>query len=1253
MRPFDIVYLQETHSTPRDEIIFSSEWRGINYWNHCDSRTAGTAILFSENFVPTISQVFRDVSGRMLTVVIESDDQTSYVLSNVYAPAGGTNKTARKDFFSSVENTLKDLRPNNYILGGDFNCVLDNSLDRSTPPAANSDASKATLTHLIRELHCEDIWRLHHPDEKVFTHRSHFGTAVRIDRFYTSRVFRHAIISSDISPCPHTDHDLITASFVFEPVILGKSTWYFNCSLLSDNSFQQLIENFWINWRDAKTNFSDLATWWDRAKEQIKELSRNYSANKFRSQQKELKDRKKKLRNAQRKSDLTGEACHKRLTAELQNHVRRIEQQLAEGAKIRSKAAHLVHNETCSKYFFNLEKKRGEDKLIRAVQSSNSGLISEPAAMRAEIKSFYESLYRAEPCDKAIQAQLLTKIDQQISEDQNTALTQPFTRQDLKKSIEQMANSKSPGLDGLPAEFYKHFFDLIADDLLLVFNELLTSGRMSASQRTGLITLLYKKGDRTDLKNWRPISLLNCDYKILAKMISLRLANVLENIIQPDQTCSVPNRSIITNGLLLRDLVQIAEEKNIPAALISLDQLKAFDRVNWDFLFQTMSAFNFHPTFISWIKLLYTDIFSCVRVNGHLTETFSLTRGVRQGCPLSPLLYVIVAEVFAISIRQNSNIQGIPIPPRATNKISQYADDTTLTVVGDKSIDEVFSTVTLFEQASGARINLQKCEGLWLGSNKGRLDRPHNIRWSSGKIKIIGYYFGNIDISHDNWDEKIVKFKKTLNLWKIRNLSLRGRSLILSQLAASKLWYTAAIYPLPLWAEKQLTEAIWDFFNNGHPQQVKRSLCELPRDLGGLSIPNIPLKVQALQAMWIHKLLHLPDANWKACVLYNFDKYFNLNLGLDILNIKAYKPGFKSLPKFYRTLLDTWFLLRGQRACSPKTRGDILMEPILYSHQIRDPVTHLPFWYPECARANIVRLSDISYVVIPGLLPLDAICELFTPHMTKKRVQNFYHKLLLSLPADWLSLLNSDSPHTPSPDRDSFIILSSLNTRVPTHKLTTKRVYLELQRLSEIPTKRFQKWNSVIPNIHWRSVWQHCYDSFSENKFCDTHWRLLHRSLPLAPGLYKRNHSPTPYCSLCSHNKNETLTHLFFECDTVQPLLRQTEQFITHITGSPFTLTLKHIVTNFFDNRNQLSNRICNYLLNITRYTIWTVRNIQRHEHRSVNLQNFARLLIKERLNIEHFLYLYTYKDLDSFSRSWAVNSVLCSLDGDNLVHLL
>lgn len=195
-------------------------------------------------------------------------------------------------------------------------------------------------------------------------------------------------------------------------------------------------------------------------------------------------------------------------------------------------------------------------------------------------------------------------------------------------------------------------------------------------------------------------------------------------------------------------------------------------------------------------------------------------------------------------------------------------------VVGNKSMDEVFSTVTLFEQASGARISLQKCEGLWLGSNRGWPGQPHNIRWTSRKIKIIGYHFGNVDTTQDNWDEKIFKFKKTLHPWKTRDLSLRGRSLVLNQL------YLSYGIPLPLthsppWAQKQLTDTIWDFFNNGHPQQIKRSVCKLPRDCGGLPIPNLPRKIQAPQFMWIPKLLHLPDAKWKACILDKSQNYAN------------------------------------------------------------------------------------------------------------------------------------------------------------------------------------------------------------------------------------------------------------------------------------------------------------------------------------------------------------------------------------------
>ena len=152
----------------------------------------------------------------------------------------------------------------------------------------------------------------------------------------------------------------------------------------------------------------------------------------------------------------------------------------------------------------------------------------------------------------------------------------------------------------------------------------------------------------------------------------------------------VLGRTILTNGLLLRDLIELSDERGIPAALVCLDQLKAFDRVSWDFLFKTLLHFGLHPTFIKWVKIMYTDISSSVKVNGFTTEVFNLRRGVRQGCPLSPLLYILCAEVFALSIRADKEIKGIQINDKVHHKIRQYADDTALTVVGDDSIDSLF-----------------------------------------------------------------------------------------------------------------------------------------------------------------------------------------------------------------------------------------------------------------------------------------------------------------------------------------------------------------------------------------------------------------------------------------------------------------------------------------------------------------------------------------------------------------------------------
>ena len=253
---------------------------------------------------------------------------------------------------------------------------------------------------------------------------------------------------------------------------------------------------------------------------------------------------------------------------------------------------------------------------------------------------------------------------------------------------------------------------------------------------------------------------------------------------------------------------------------------------------------------------------------------------------------------------------------------------------------------------------------------------------------------------------------------------------------------------MPDWAKRQVTDAIWDFFNSGYPQQVKRQICELPSAQGGHAIINIAQKIQALQMMWITKLLHAPDANWKACILYYFNKYQNLNLGLDLLNVKIRKNSLTTLPEFYRSILDTWFTLQGQRLFTPRTRGDVLCELILYNRNIVNHVTRLPLTSPELLKAEVTRLTDISYSVIPGLLPLEAFRELMSSHMTKNRIDSLYETILRSLPREWFLLLENDPHPTPSSERNTFGIFSPKdNCTIPTHKLSTKTLYEISQKL--------------------------------------------------------------------------------------------------------------------------------------------------------------------------------------------------------------
>ena len=210
--------------------------------------------------------------------------------------------------------------------------------------------------------------------------------------------------------------------------------------------------------------------------------------------------------------------------------------------------------------------------------------------------------------------------------------------------------------------------------------------------------VVFKKEDRLNLKYYRPISMLNVDVKIITKMLAIRLSKVLPTIINSFQAC-VPGRNIALNTHTLNDVIKYANSKNIQAAILFIDQEKAFDIVDHSFLIKALEHLNSGNSFVTWIKILMKNITSQVKINGFLTEPVSMTRGIKQGDPLSALLHVIIAEILGNQIRSNGRIKGVRVG-NSEKKIMQYADDNELFVTDDESINQIFFELKCYETAN-------------------------------------------------------------------------------------------------------------------------------------------------------------------------------------------------------------------------------------------------------------------------------------------------------------------------------------------------------------------------------------------------------------------------------------------------------------------------------------------------------------------------------------------------------------------------
>ena len=389
---------------------------------------------------------------------------------------------------------------------------------------------------------------------------------------------------------------------------------------------------------------------------------------------------------------------------------------------------------------------------------------------------------------------------------------------------------------------------------------------LNTSQRTGIITLTHKRGEKENLENWRPITLLCSDYKIITKTIATRLRRYLSQIIHTNQTCAVPNREITSTLYLIRDIIKHAQYKDINTFIISYDFQQAFDSIDHNYMLDTLKRFNFGDIFVNFIRNIYTDRESMVMNNGFLTKRININRGILQGCPISLPLFCIIAETLANKLRQNAKIQGIKLPGcNETLKLIQYADDTNTITTKIPTISETLTEFQNFGVATGCKLNATKMKGLIISNNNTRyfeeqLKQQNNtIKWNEDtglKILCIHFFTDDLHTQNYNWKNVIEKLKRKTDLLKTRNLSLRGKVILLNSVTLSKIWYLSSVIPMPNWALTSIEKVIFKFlWGDTGNEPIKRQTLYLPIHKGGLGLLHPKHQSQALRLKHFFKIV--------------------------------------------------------------------------------------------------------------------------------------------------------------------------------------------------------------------------------------------------------------------------------------------------------------------------------------------------------------------------------------------------------------
>ena len=1217
----DILAIQETHLVTEQEINnLSSRWGGIVHYSPGTNRSKGVATLFGPKHtagnVKFIKSYDRIVFSRVHL------DSENIMIVNVYSPCD-----IKKDKLSFLAELQKKILHHLEMEGiDDFICLGDFNITRCDKDILIGNSHdkdvRLTMNDFIETLGLIDTWRIGHPDEKTFTWRN-TRSARRLDYLFSSESLSPYISESYIKGIGFTDHRLMATHFEFSTFNHGKGYYKLNTELLKDTDYcNMMIQTINDTCEECKDLNPNLRL--EMIKCNVSEVSQQYSR---------YKQRNKRLNNnnlTKRLNDLEKQFIDNPDDNEVQEKISRVKAELeiyemekAKGAQIRAGCKDIMEGEKCTRYFLSLEKNRSENNIIKRIKSSNNEFICGENEIVQEIASQFEAKYNKDSKSYDEVSQLFDEYIAgvklpSLNEQEKTHCDRELMEQEVLKALKLMKADSAPGTDGIPVEFYQMFWRQLKAPLLSSYHYSNRHGHMSHSERVGVISLIHKGKELPTyiLSNWRPISLTNVDYKILAKVFSLRTDSVIQKLVGDQQTGFMKGRNIAFLHRQIDDVMSIYRKSNTPGILLAIDFRQAFDTLNVNCILKSLKAFGFGPNFIRWIRVLNTDRLSCIKNGGHISGYFNMKNGVRQGCPISPQLFVLAVEILAQKIIQDVDIKGLsmyhsgkPVKIQEyaddkiinTNnskelkrarmhiksgshfsniyqeldtffkpiKISQYADDTSLFLRDTDDMRRALAHVNAFSKFSDLYLNMNK--SFAISTNGSRIDTGDLEIKFKDTIKILGIYFSNKKPAseiEENWTDRVNKVIRIFGQWSKRRISILGKLLIVKTFALSQFIFIMKSLTLPKEVLENINRLFFQFvWSNGTSkgrEAVKRTVMCNDLSAGGLKMINMHTLQDSILLEWAEKLTTDEGSAWKIMPMYFYSHLGGINIFRSNTMAKNFK-GIRTIEStFWREVLIKWLDNSGNHLKKTTTVLDPLNNNDLIKHRgnnlfLESSMKGLCFNIQDMMDGNrVIRLTEYRHRFgkYPGYF-----LDYFTIFNAIRhfRVTDIAH------------------------DRKFYF------KGIVAGKLGRKKLYSlmmnEEKPLCEDIWKR--KFNIDIGKRHWDLV-----HSLRETRLKSLAWKIMHNIYPTNVTLCKMKIKPNHFCSFCQEDM-DTLEHFFFSCVKVRPLWEEVTKEINMYMGIKITLDEKIVLlgSNLIKNISKKQTLHINKVINIAKMSISKFKN--------------------------------------------------------------